>query len=88
MEQSEGLPLDQVSEGPRRVEGRYRIVVTSRRKRLLDYDNLCIKFLIDGLRHCGVIPDDNPAIIGAVELRQEKITKGEEPETIVEIFEI
>lgn len=61
----------------------YRITVTSRRKRLIDIDNACLKFAIDALRHAGVIPDDDPGTVSEVVFRQEK-HKGQ-PETVIRI---
>ena len=41
---------------------RFRVTVHSVRKRLLDEDNACEKFLIDQLRYAGLISNDNPAL--------------------------
>lgn len=51
----------------------YRIVVriTSFRNRLLDPDNLCPKFLIDGLRYACLIPQDREQDI-VLEIKQVK----------------
>jgi len=59
--------------------------VTSIRKRLLDWDNLCVKPLVDGLRYAGLIPDDRPEIC-KIEVRQRKTEAGEEEATEVEII--
>ena len=42
---------------------RYRVRVTSIRKRLCDVDNLAVKWHIDAIRKLGLIPDDSPAVI-------------------------
>ena len=42
---------------------RYRVRITSVRKRLCDADNLCVKHHIDAIRKLGLIPDDSPAVI-------------------------
>lgn len=65
-------------------QGRYRIAVVARRSRLIDPDNIAIKDLVDALRYAGVIPDDSAREIASIEIRQEKVRKGEE-ETVVEI---
>lgn len=51
------LPCDVL---PHKGETRFVVRITSRRVRLLDEDNLCEKFLVDGLRYAGIIPDDAP----------------------------
>lgn len=59
---------------------------TGYRKRLLDPDNYAAgtKDLIDGLRHAGLIPDDNPEII-KLETSQEKIKNKDQERTEIEI---
>lgn len=70
------------------VEGenfrRSRIRITSRRVRLLDPDNLCIKYIIDALRYCKVIKDDTTKEI-EVYIKQEKVKKRKEEKTIIEV---
>ena len=70
------------------VEGenfrRSRIRITSRRVRLLDPDNLCVKYIIDALRHTKVIQDDTTAHI-EVYIKQEKVKKRKEEKTIIEV---
>ncbi len=43
----------------------------------MDLDNAAasIKIPLDGLVHSGLIPDDNPSIIGAFEVRQRKVPR-------------
>lgn len=60
----------------------------SHRKRFLDYDNLCSKFVTDGIISAGILPDDRADIITAFIHRQIKCVKGQEEETIIEIVEI
>lgn len=43
-----------------RGAARFVVRVNSRRVRLCDEDNLCEKFLVDGLRYAGIIPSDAP----------------------------
>ena len=61
------------------------IVITSFRRRLLDDDNLCGKFFVDGLRYAKVIRDDTPGLV-SIETRQSKVAKqaDERTEIIVE----
>ena len=63
---------------------RSRIRITSVRNRLLDPDNLCVKFIIDALRHCKVIKDDTTKEI-EVFIRQEKVKTRKEEKTIIEV---
>lgn len=63
---------------------KYRLTVISRRKKLLDYSNMCYKFAEDGTKTY-IIPDDSPKYIEHVELKQELIKGKVQPETILEI---
>jgi hypothetical protein len=60
-------------------------VVTSRRCRLLDPDNVCPKYVIDLLRYGGVLRDDSPDLID-LEIRQERVSKKDQEETVIEIL--
>jgi hypothetical protein len=62
---------------------RIGIRIVSFRKTLLDPDNLCVKYLIDGLRYCRVIPDDTAKDI-ELTVSQEKCAK-EDERTEIEI---
>ncbi len=66
---------------------RRRVVVrvTSFRRKLLDEDNLCAKFHIDGLRRACVIFDDNPEDT-KIEICQEKVKTKEQEGTKIEII--
>lgn len=64
---------------------RFRVCVTSIRKRLLDEDNLCEKYHVDCLRRAGYIPDDNPEVT-TIEVRQRRCQRGE-PERIEIVIE-
>jgi hypothetical protein len=79
-------PLGQ-EEGKDGDTGRYAVRIVSRRGRLLDPDNLCPKYFIDGLRYAGFIPDDRPDVIGLA-VSQEKTAQKEEQATIIEIERI
>src|SRR5687768_13426165 len=63
-----------------------RIVVRvhSVRKRLLDEDNLCEKFLVDALRYCGFISDDAAKLV-KIEVSQEKCGQREEEHVILSV---
>ena len=59
-----------------------KIKITSYRHRLIDIDNICVKFIIDGLVEAGVLVDDSPEYVESVEILQEK---SPEEKTLVEI---
>jgi hypothetical protein len=63
-----------VGSSPRETQNPGRIVVriVSFRQRLLDPDNLCPKWFIDGLRYAGLIPGDREEDI-TLEVRQFKV---------------
>lgn len=64
---------------------RFLVRVKSRRKRLLDEDNLCEKYHIDLCRYAGILPDDAPDKI-KIEVAQSKCAKGEPEMVSIEIF--
>jgi hypothetical protein len=74
----------EAQEGNRR---RFYVRVTSVRARLLDEDNLCEKYVVDLCRYAGMLPKDCP---GEAEIKacQRKVKKGEEPHTLIEIFNL
>jgi hypothetical protein len=58
--------------------GKYLVRVVSFRCRLLDEDNLCEKYHVDGLRYAGLLPSDAPGCC-RIETTQQKVrTKAEE----------
>jgi hypothetical protein len=63
--------------------GRIHIRFTTRRKRLIDPDNIVAKYFIDCLRYAGAISDDTEKHI-SLETHQEKTR--EQEETIIELF--
>ena len=67
--------------------GRVLVRITSRRKRLIDPDNISAKGIIDCCRYAGILADDTAEHV-CLETRQEKIAKGEREETLIEIFEV
>lgn len=66
---------------------RFLVRITSVRRRLIDEDNLCEKYVVDCARYAGAIPDDSPGTT-RIETRQLKAEKEEDERTIVEIFEL
>lgn len=66
---------------------RFLVVVKSFRRRLLDEDNLCCKYIVDLCRYAGIIPSDAPGTT-TIKVCQGKVTKGEPEKTTVEVFKI
>ena len=66
---------------------RLRVRIISRRRRLLDPDNLTggCKYFLDCCRYAGLIPDDRPQDI-TLEVTQEKVRVPAEEVTIIEIL--
>lgn len=71
-------------QGEKRNTGKITVRITSFRTRLLDPDNLCPKYFIDGLRYAGLIPDDRPQDIN-LEVAQEKVGARTEEKTVITI---
>ena len=65
---------------------RCRVRVTRFGRNYLDWDNMGggLKFLLDGMVHAGVLKDDKPAVIEALDLAQE--IDRHRPRTRVEIW--
>lgn len=80
----EPLAKEQVQKGSSQ---RFLVRVTSRRRRLLDEDNLCEKYHVDLLRYAGLIPDDAPDKV-KIEVGQVKVGSKEPEEVVIEIEEI
>ena len=66
---------------PRR---RIRVCITSHRRRLLDPDNLFVKWVVDGLRYNGVIPDDSSKHIELI-IRQEQVQSKALEKTTIDV---
>jgi hypothetical protein len=66
---------------------RFRVCVCSVRKRLLDEDNLCEKYLVDQCRSKGFIPDDCPATT-KIEVSQRRAAVDEEEHVEIIISKI
>ena len=56
---------------------RFSVRVVSWRARLIDDDNLCEKFVVDGLRYAGLLPDDCHGE-ARISTHQEKCEKAQE----------
>lgn len=67
-----------------RDSGRFFVRVTSYRRRLLDEDNLCEKYVVDCCRYAGLLPGDDPSQARIV-TTQEKVRSKEEERTEVVI---
>jgi len=52
--------------------------------RLLDLDNICPKYLIDGIVRAGIIQDDDPRYVAGYSVKQHK-AKGRVPSIIVKL---
>jgi len=50
--------------------GCFHINIAVHRKRLLDYDNICVKQMIDGIVNSGLIKDDSPKFITGYTVKQ------------------
>jgi len=74
-------PPQREGQNPRR----FRICITSVRKRLIDPDNLCGKYFIDCCRYAGLIHSDAPQFI-EVTTTQRKPVEGEEEHTLIDIL--
>jgi hypothetical protein len=68
------------------IGGRVLVRVTAYRRRLLDEDNLCEKYLVDLCRYCGALPSD-AAGKAKIEVCQQKVGSNEPEETVIEIFQ-
>lgn len=74
----------QVQEGPGQ---RVLVRITAVRKRLLDEDNLCEKYLVDLCRYAGIIVGDSPATTH-IEVCQQKAEPGGAEYCRIEVFEV
>jgi len=83
----EAHPRDSKKCNKRSGKPKYIIQFICFRVRLLDNDNLCTKFMCDGLRHAGIIEDDNPAIC-EMRWRQVRVTGSKREGTLIRVWEI
>lgn len=59
--------------------------IVASRKRLIDEDNMCEKFLVDCLRYSGAIPDDSPQDVHIVTTQRKcKTNEAEGVEVFIE----
>lgn len=86
-ETANAKPERTVCDAPvREVEGkeshakRVRVSIVAFRTRLLDPDNLCVKYFVDCLRYAGLIIDDRPEDI-ILEVSQVKVSTEDEERT-------
>jgi len=63
---------------------RFFVRVTSFRRRLLDEDNLCGKYVVDCCRYAGLLPGDDPSQARIV-TTQEKVSRKEDERTEIVI---
>jgi hypothetical protein len=66
---------------------RFSVHVTSYRKRLLDQDNLCCKYLVDLCRYAGILPSDAPGT-AEIKVSQQKVGPKEPERTTIEIYQL
>ncbi len=66
---------------------RLRVCITSHRRRLLDPDNLFVKWVVDGLRYAKVIPDDSSKHIELI-VKQEQVKHKHQEKTSIDVTPI
>lgn len=68
---------------------RFLVRVTSFRRRLLDEDNLCEKYVVDCCRYSGLLPGDAPETT-RIEVCQQKVSgeKDERTEVVITEFDV
>jgi len=54
------------------------IEVTAHLKRLIDCDNICLKVVVDGIRHWGLLRDDSPEYVKKIQVQVVRLAKGDE----------
>jgi Holliday junction resolvase RusA-like endonuclease len=64
------------------------IAVCSYRTRLVDADGVSVKAVLDGLVHCGLLPDDSAKYVKEVTYSQVKVKNREEEKTVITITEV
>jgi len=79
-------PLE-AKKNQRSASSRFLVRIESRRKRLLDEDNICEKYLVDLLRYSGIIANDSPDQC-RIEVSQTKCRKCEPEEISVEVMRL
>ena len=71
-------------EGKKEASGRVHFKFISVRKRLIDPDNVSVKWLLDCCRRIGLVAGDEHDKV-TIETAQRKAEKGEEEHTLIEI---
>ena len=72
------------SKGEKEASGRVHFKFVSVRKRLIDPDNVSVKWLLDCCRRIGLVAGDEHDKV-TIETAQRKAEKGEEEHTVIEI---
>lgn len=72
-------------QGKKGAAAKLLVRFVSVRKRLLDPDNVAVKWTLDSLRYAGIISGDEPDKI-ALEISQRKVGRGESEKTEIEIL--
>jgi hypothetical protein len=67
---------------------RYDLRIHQKRRRLTDTDGVAYKSAIDGLVKGEILRDDSASVIRAISFTQEKCPRGEEEQTVIELWEI
>lgn len=84
---STGADPDVPGGDPAKKKTRWFVHITDYRERLIDEDNLCEKYIVDCLRYCGKIPQDDPATC-KIYTTQRKVTNPKDVGIHVEIIEL
>jgi hypothetical protein len=77
------LAKEQVKE---KSAGRFLVRCQIFRKRIIDPDNVSVKYAIDALRFSGILPDDRASDIKLEIAEQIKVAKDEEERIEIEVF--
>ena len=72
---------------PKPIIGQVNITVIAYRRRMVDADNVDPKPVIDGLRQCGVLEDDDKAHVNMVSTICEKVPTYPHVEVLLERIE-
>lgn len=84
LEQASGDESVRPDEGEKKMPGKIVVHITSRRKRLLDPDNLSVKSLLDSLRYAGIVPGDRAKDI-LLQVEQVQVHGDDPGGTVIEI---
>jgi hypothetical protein len=84
VERSSGARTLAAKKAENQNSGIHVVRVTSHRVRLLDEDNLCEKYHVDGCRYAGLLPSDAPDKTHII-VTQKKVDSKKEEKTLIEI---